>query len=167
MRGTAGAEPALVMARSNSDIGFLSLLDPEFDLSDRGVAGRAPSGPVDIFLATDRGAYRAGDHIRATALARDEEAKVIWNLPLTAILRRPDGVEYSRTLSGVGAAGGHVFDLPISQTAPRGTWELQLFGDPDAPALASTKVLVEDFLPERFDFGLSLPPCCARARWPI
>ncbi|WP_092464560.1 alpha-2-macroglobulin family protein [Donghicola eburneus] len=158
LRGTSGAEPALVMARSNSDIAFLSLLDPEFDLSDRGVAGRPPAGPVDLFLATDRGAYRAGDRIRATALARDEEAKVIWNLPLTALLRRPDGVEYSRTLSGVGAAGGHVFDLPISQTAPRGTWELQIFGDPDAPALASTKVLVEDFLPERFDFGLSLPP---------
>ncbi len=158
MRGIDGAEPALVMARSNGDIAFLSLLEPEFDLSDRGVAGRPPSGPVDIFLATDRGAYRAGDHIRATALARDEEAQVIWNLPLTAILRRPDGVEYSRTLSGVGAAGGHVFDLPVSPTAPRGTWDLQLFGDPDAPALASTKILVEDFLPERFDFGLNLPP---------
>ncbi|NVO28016.1 alpha-2-macroglobulin family protein [Donghicola sp. C2-DW-16] len=157
LRGESGAEPALVLAEMNGDLGFLSLLDPEFDLSDRGVAGRAPSGPVDVFLATDRGAYRAGDTIHATALARDEEARVIWNLPLTAILRRPDGVEYSRTLSGVGSAGGHVFDLPISANAPRGTWQLQVFGDPDAPALSSSKLLVEDFLPERFDFALSLP----------
>ncbi|MEY8882135.1 alpha-2-macroglobulin family protein [Donghicola sp. XS_ASV15] len=158
MRGKDGAEPALVIARRNADIAFLSLLDPEFDLSDRGVAGRPPSGPVDLFLATDRGAYRAGDRIHATALARDEDANVIWNLPLTAVLRRPDGVEYSRTLSGVGVAGGHVFELPISDTAPRGTWELQAYGDPEAPMLASTKILVEDFLPERFDFGLNLPP---------
>lgn len=158
LRGKDGAEPALVIARSNADLAFLSLLDPEFDLSDRGVEGRPPSGPVDLFLVTDRGAYRAGDHIHATALARDEDAKVIWNLPLTAVLRRPDGVEYSRTLSGVGVAGGHVFDLPISDTAPRGTWELQAYGDPEAPMLASTKILVEDFLPERFDFGLNLPP---------
>ncbi|GGH28257.1 hypothetical protein SAMN05444007_104216 [Cribrihabitans marinus] len=157
-RGTGGAAPALVLAaQGNSDIGFLSLVDPAFDLSDRGVEGRAPAGPVDVFLTTDRGAYRAGETIHATALARDGIAQAIEGLPLTAILRRPDGVEYRRAVSDGGVAGGHVFGLAVGDTAPRGTWRLDVFSDPEGAALASRQVLVEDFLPERIDFDLSLP----------
>jgi len=157
-RGTGGAAPALVLANAgDTDIGFLSLTDPAFDLSDRGVEGRAPAGPVDVFLTTDRGAYRAGETIYATALARDDEIKAIEGLPLIAILSRPDGVEYRRKVSDGGDAGGHVFDFNVGLTVPRGTWRLDIKSDPDAPALASQTVLVEDFIPERIDFTLSLP----------
>ena len=157
-RGTGGAAPALVVARrGNDDAAFLTLTDPAFDLSDRGVEGHPPAPPVDVFLATDRGAYRAGEVIHVTALARDDGAGSITGLPLTAILTRPDGVEYSRALSADDAAGGHVFALPVGDTAPRGTWTLDIKADLAAPALASTQLLVEDFLPERIDFTLSLP----------
>ncbi|MEO3413409.1 MG2 domain-containing protein [Roseovarius sp. CAU 1744] len=157
-RGTGGAAPALVLARAGADdLAFLSLTDPAFDLSDRGVEGREAAPPIDVFLATDRGAYRAGEVIHATALARDGKVTAISGLPLTAILTRPDGVEYARHLSSGGVAGGHVFDMPIGGTAPRGTWTIEIKADPDAPALASRRVLVEDFLPERIDFDLSLP----------
>ncbi len=162
-RGAAGAAPALVIAEAASgDMAFLSLTDPAFDLSDRGVEGRAPAQPIDVFLATDRGAYRAGEVIRATVLARDAVAKAIPDLPLTAILTRPDGVEYSRVVSTEGAAGGHVFNLPISDIAPRGTWNLEIKADVDAPALASRQLLVEDFLPERIDFDLAMPDTTIR-----
>ncbi len=109
-RGTGGAAPALVMVRDgDKDIAFLSLTDPEFDLSDRGVEGREPAPPVDVFLTTDRGAYRAGETVYATALTRDSAAAAIEGLPLTAILNRPDGVEYSRAVADDAGAGGHVF----------------------------------------------------------
>ncbi|MBV1927224.1 MAG: alpha-2-macroglobulin family protein, partial [Rhodobacteraceae bacterium] len=158
IRGTGAAAPAMVLAEmGDDDIGFLSLTDPAFDLSDRGVEGRAPAGPVDVFLTTDRGAYRAGEVIHATALTRDDKVAAIEGLPLIAILSRPDGVEYSRLISDGGKAGGHVFALPVGISAPRGTWRLDLKSDPDAPALASQTVLVEDFLPERIDFDLALP----------
>ncbi|MCX8955598.1 hypothetical protein OU790_19460, partial [Ruegeria sp. NA] len=86
-RGKGASAPALVMASTgDSDFSFLSLTDPAFDLSDRGVEGRAPAGPVDVFLATDRGAYRAGEVIHLTALSRDGEAQAIEGLPLIAIL---------------------------------------------------------------------------------
>lgn len=158
VRGTAGAAPALVMAEAGDrDLAFLSLTDPAFDLSDRGVEGREPSGPLDVFLATDRGAYRAGDTIHATALVRDSQVRGVSDLPVTAILTRPDGVEYARHVSAAGSAGGHVFALPLSSSVPRGTWRVDIHGDVDAPALASSKVLVEDFIPERIDFDLNLP----------
>ncbi|MBM7067106.1 alpha-2-macroglobulin family protein [Actibacterium sp. 188UL27-1] len=156
--GEGSAAPGLLtVADGTEDIVFLSMTDPEFDLSDRGVEGRAPSGPIDLFLATDRGAYRAGETIYATALVRDNRADALVGVPLTAVLTRPDGVEYSRHVSTDDKAGGHVFALPIAGAAPRGTWTLRTYTDPDAAPLATRQILVEDFLPERIDVDLSLP----------
>ncbi len=155
--GNGGASPAMVLARSGDDLTFLSLTEPEFDLSDRGVEGRGPAGPIDTFLTTDRGAYRAGETIHATVLTRNGEAEAIQGLPVVVVLTRPDGVEYARQTSQDGVAGGHVFGFLTSGTVPRGSWRLDVHADPDAPPLASTKVLVEDFLPERIDFDLTLP----------
>jgi alpha-2-macroglobulin len=156
-RGKAGSSAALVVAKeAETDIAFLSLTDPEFDLSDRGVEGREAAPPVDVFLTTDRGAYRAGETIYATALARDSKSDALPGLPLTAILKRPDGVEYSRTLAQDEAAGGHVFALPVAGSAPRGQWRLEVLADLEAAPLAVRTVLVEDFLPERIDFTLTL-----------
>ena len=157
LRGTGGMAPALLLARDgDSDMAFLSLTSPAFDLSDRGVAGREAAGAIDVFLATDRGAYRAGETIHLTALARDGVAQAIDGLPVTAILTRPDGVEYARRTLSSGQAGGYDFAFPTTTTAPRGTWRLSVKSDLDAEPLATKTVLVEDFLPERIDADLSL-----------
>lgn len=157
-RGTGGAAPAMVIARAGqADQAFLSLTDPAFDLSDRGVEGRPAAPPVDVFLTTDRGAYRAGETINATVLARDAQAQATEGLPLTAILSRPDGVEYRRIVSAEDRAGGHVFSFPVGATVPRGSWSLEIKADVEAPALATRTVLVEDFVPERIDFTAEFP----------
>jgi uncharacterized protein YfaS (alpha-2-macroglobulin family) len=157
-RGTGGASPALlVVEKGEEDIAFLSLKEPGFDLSDRGVEGREPSPPIDVFLTTDRGAYRAGETVYATVLTRDGVAKALNDLPVTAILTRPDGVEYARHLSVEDSAGGHVFQMPLGPTVPRGTWRLAIKADVDAAPLTTANFLVEDFLPERIDFDIDLP----------
>ena len=165
-RGLGSASPALVTVTQGDDLAFLSLSDPAFDLSDRGVEGREPSGPIDVFLTTDRGAYHAGEVIYMTALMRDAGALALPALPLTAILYRPDGVEYSRITSTTDAAGGHVFALPVAGTAPRGSWSISVYTDVDDIALANAQVLVEDFLPERIDFELTLPTTVTMADVP-
>lgn len=153
-RGEGSAAPGLVVAKTDTDEAFLSLTDPEFDLSDRGVEGNPAAPPVDVFLYTDRGAYRAGETVHVTALSRDAKQLALEGLPLTGILTRPDGVEYVRAVADDTGAGGHVFDFPISGGAPRGQWRMEVFADVNAPALASKTFLVEDFLPERVDFKL-------------
>ncbi len=156
-QGVGGAAPALVVAREGeADLAFLSLTDPEFDLSDRGVEGREAAPPVDVFLTTDRGAYRAGETVYATALARDSRAAAIEGLPLTAVVKRPDGVEHAR-MSVSDWGGGYVFSQQILGSAPRGVWRLEVLADVDAPPLAATTFLVEDFLPERVDFDVTVP----------
>ncbi|APX13318.1 alpha-2-macroglobulin family protein [Tateyamaria omphalii] len=154
-RGRGSARPAMIQVETADDFVFLPLTDAAFDLSDRGVEGRPPAPPIDLFVTTDRGAYRPGATIHLTALARDAQAQAITGLPLTVILSRPDGVEYSRTVSAQGQSGGHVLALPLGQTVPRGTWRIEVKGDMDAPALATRTVLVEDFIPDRIDVTLS------------
>jgi uncharacterized protein YfaS (alpha-2-macroglobulin family) len=164
-QGKDQSAPAMLIARDADaeDMVFLSLTDPAFDLSDRGVEGMPPAPPIDVFMGTDRGAYRPGETIRVTALMRNSEVESLNNLPLTAILKRPDGVEYARRLSGNDLAGGHVFNLPLGTDVARGTWRIELRSDLDAPALAADSVLVEDFLPERIDFVQTLPDGPIRA----
>lgn len=170
--GKNGAEPALVTVTDwleNGpdsklvDMAFLSLSDPEFDLSDRGVEGAPPAPPIDLFVATDRGAYRVGETVNATVLTRNAEARALENLPLTAVILRPDGVEQTRFAPTPGGAGGSTVAWAIPGNAPRGTWRLELRAEADGPALATARLLVEDFLPERIDFTPRLPEGPARA----
>ncbi|WP_299684958.1 alpha-2-macroglobulin family protein [uncultured Tateyamaria sp.] len=156
-RGRGAAAPAMVQVRAGEDFVFLPLTGPAFDLSDRGVEGRPPAPPIDLFLTTDRGAYRPGGTVHVTTLARDAQTMALTGLPVTAILFRPDGVEYSRVLSDADMAGGHVFSLPLGHAVPRGTWRVEVKSDLNAPALASQTLLVEDFVPERIDVSLDLP----------
>ncbi|UFS65675.1 alpha-2-macroglobulin family protein [Paracoccus denitrificans] len=170
--GKEGAAPALVTAtewqgegaeRAPRDMAFLSLSDPEFDLSDRGVEGQPPAPPIDLFVTTDRGAYRVGETVNATVLARNAEARALENLPLTAVILRPDGVEATRLPAQDAGAGGSVVNWQIPGNAPRGTWRMELRTEADGPALATARMLVEDFLPERIDFTPRLPEGPARA----
>jgi len=170
LNGPAGAAPALLTVRQGADdFAFLSLIDPELDLSDRGVAGRSSPPPLDIFATTDRGAYRAGDVIQATLLARNPRGIAVPDIPLTLILSRPDGVEYSRQLIQPIGAGGYTTGFPLGATVPRGTWSLAVHVDPNAAAVTRERVLVEDFLPERLDLVLDAPegPLSAGAAMPL
>lgn len=156
MRGTAGQAPAIITARNGeSDYVFLDMTRAGFDLSDRGVTGRAAPGAIDVFSWTERGIYRAGETVHAAALARDVEGNAVENLPLTFIFSRPDGVENRRFVSDGKALGGHAVDLPLQESAMRGTWTLRIHTDPKAAAISEKSFLVDDFVPDRTEFDLT------------
>ncbi|MBO0661594.1 alpha-2-macroglobulin family protein [Jiella sp. CQZ9-1] len=157
MRGLGGDKPALLIARKDKDFVFLNLSDSPFDLTDRGVEGRAPAGAIDVFLTPDRGIYRVGDTAHFNALTRDKTGAAIAGLTLTAIVTRPDGVEHSRRTVSDFAAGGYAFDLSLSDKAMRGAWDVRLYTDPKKPAIGQTRFLVEDFEPQKLDFDISTP----------
>ncbi|MGI6852306.1 alpha-2-macroglobulin family protein [Mesorhizobium sp. 1B3] len=156
VRGEGGMVPAVLMAdKGGSDFVFLDMARAGFDLSDRGVAGRPAPGALDVYAWTERGIYRAGETVHAAALARDDAAKAVENLPLTFIFTRPDGVEDRRIVSDGAAIGGHAVDLPLAENAMRGTWQASIHTDPKQPAVAQMMFLVEDFVPDRIEFDLS------------
>ncbi len=155
-RGEGGMVPAVLTAKQgDEDFVFLDMTKAGFDLSDRGVEGRAAPGALDVYAWTERGIYRAGEDVHVTALARDGAARAVENLPLTFIFTRPDGVEARRVVSDGVSAGGHTVDLPLEPNAMRGTWTVAIHTDPKQAAVVSQMFLVEDFVPDRIEFDLS------------
>jgi uncharacterized protein YfaS (alpha-2-macroglobulin family) len=155
VRGNGGDAPAALLARvGDSDFLFLDLTRAGFDLSDRGVTGRAVPKQLDVFVWTERGIYRAGETVHVGALARDATSTAIDDLPLTFIFTRPDGVEDRRLISNSQKVGGYNIDLRLPKNAMRGTWTMAVYTDPKLPQIASQLFLVEDFVPDRIEFDL-------------
>ncbi|WP_336488024.1 alpha-2-macroglobulin family protein [Methylobacterium nigriterrae] len=154
-RGEGGIAPGLVVAQLGDDYGFLDLAQSAFDLTDRGVRGRPAPGPVDAYLFPERGVYRSGETVQITALLRDAKGAAVPDLPLTLVVKRPDGVEYRRVPLPDQGLGGRALPLALLPGAQHGTWRVYAHTDPKAPAIGETSFLVEDYVPERLEVGLT------------
>ncbi len=153
-RGEGGVSPAIVVARTpEGDYGFLDITKSAFDLTDRGVAGRAAPGPLDAMVFAERGVYRPGENVYLTALLRDDTAEAV-SAPLTLIIRRPDGKEHARVTLEDQGAGGRAHTLGLLDGAMAGTWRVTAHVDPEAPAIGETAFLVEDYVPQRMEMSL-------------
>jgi uncharacterized protein YfaS (alpha-2-macroglobulin family) len=156
-RGEGGLAPAAIVAAEKNDYAFLSLKSPAFDLSDRGVAGRAIPAGLDAFVYTERGVYRTGESVAITALLRDARGAAALNVPLTVVVERPDGVEYKRIVVADGGLGGRSLIVPIVSSASTGTWRVAAYTDPKRPPVGESTFMVEDYVPDRIEFSLTSP----------
>ncbi|MBN8920280.1 MAG: alpha-2-macroglobulin family protein, partial [Rhizobiales bacterium] len=155
-RGEGGMSPAmLVAAAPQGDYAFLNLKGPAFDLSDRGVAGRAPARGLDAFVYAERGVYRTGETVHLTALLRNAQGIAAPDTAVTLVMERPDGVEYRRTVLPDQGLGGRTLSVPIVSSAPTGTWRVRVFVDPKGAAVGQTTFMVEDYVPDRMEFDLA------------
>lgn len=154
-RGRGGNEPAILVAQTkDGDYGFISLIKAGFDLSDRGVAGRATPRAMDAYVFTERGVYRPGAEVHITALLRDKAGKAVTGVPITLRIDRPDGVQYRQILVADEAEGGRSIPVALLPTATTGKWQIEAYADPDGPPIGETSFLVEDFVPERMELTL-------------
>ena len=101
-------------------------------------------------MFTERGVYRTGETVFATALLRDANGAAIAGVPLTLVVRRPDGVEYRRAMVEDQGLGGRVLPVLILPGAMRGTWRIAAYTDPKGAA-GEASFLVEDYVPERLE----------------
>lgn len=155
--GKGGDEPVVVMAYGDGgDFSFLDLRRPSFDLTDRGVGGRDSPGPIDAYLYTERGVYRPGETIHATAMLRDRVGAAV-TAPLTLIAQRPDGMEFARTtVPGQSlAAGTAVWNVALRNTSPHGRWQIAAYIDPKASPVGRVQFDVADFVPQRLKVALT------------
>lgn len=158
LRGEGGRSPAALMAYSRLgsqlDFNYLNLTYPTFDLSDRGVEGRAAPGPVDVYLYTERGVYRPGESVELMALMRDSSAKALTGLPLTLKLFRPDEVEAEQRTLTAETLGGFHTTLALANNARTGRWTVRAYTDPQSEAVGEATFSVEDFVPQRIKLEL-------------
>jgi alpha-2-macroglobulin len=153
-RGRGGSAPGLLVAALAGDYGFLSLAQNAFDLSDRGVAGRDPPAGLDAFLYTERGVYRSGETVFATALLRDAKGVAKSGLPLTLVVKRPDGVEYRRATLPDQGLGGRAYAIPLLPGSAAGKWSIEAYADPKGESIGRVEFMLQDYVPERLDFSL-------------
>ena len=153
-RGKGGSAPGLLVATLAGDYGFLSLAQNAFDLSDRGVAGRDPPAGLDAFLYTERGVYRSGETVFATALLRDSKGVAKSGLPLTLVVKRPDGVEYRRATLPDQGLGGRAYAIPLLPGSAAGKWSIEAYADPKGDSIGRVEFMLQDYIPERLDFTL-------------
>ena len=153
-RGKGGSAPGLLVATLAGDYGFLSLAQNAFDLSDRGVTGRDPPTGLDAFLYTERGVYRSGETVFATALLRDAKGVAKSGLPLTLVVKRPDGVEYKRATLPDQGLGGRAYAIPLLPGSAAGKWSIDAYADPKGDSIGRVEFMLQDYIPERLDFTL-------------
>ncbi|MDA1071706.1 MAG: alpha-2-macroglobulin, partial [Proteobacteria bacterium] len=158
VRGTGGNTPRVVVARLGEDFAFIDLAMSALDLSDRGVEGRLPPGPLDAFLYSERGIYRPGETAHVMALLRDDRSVAVTGLSLILRVVRPDGVEVSRSVVADAGQGGHPLDIALPGNAYTGRWTVEALADPSSPAIGSVTFLVDDFVPPRIEFDLTADP---------
>ena len=167
-RGEGGLSPAmLTVAGEKTDYAFLSLKSNAFDLSDRGVSGRAVPAGADAFVYAERGVYRSNETVYLTALLRDGQGNAVTGGPLTLVVERPDGVEYRRAVLPDQGAGGRSLAVPLNSAVPAGTWRARAFVDPKGNAVGETTFMVEDYIPERLEFDLSSKDKAITAQAPV
>jgi uncharacterized protein YfaS (alpha-2-macroglobulin family) len=155
-RGEGGLSPALLtVSGEKADYAFLSLKSNAFDLTDRGVSGRAVPAGADAFVYAERGVYRSGETVYLTALLRDGQGNAVGGGPLTLVIERPDGVEFRRAVLADQGAGGRSLTLPLNSAVPTGTWRVRAFTDPKGSSVGETTFMVEDYVPDRIEFELS------------
>jgi len=144
LRGEGPMAPVALHAMTGEDLVTLNLEAAAFDLSDRGVSGRAHPGPLDAFLWLDRGIYRPGETVQAMALLRDGGGAPV-DAPLRLRLRRPNGQILAEQ---VVRDGGH-WPIALPKAAPAGAWVLEAVTDPEAPPVGQVSFRVEAFVAER------------------
>jgi uncharacterized protein YfaS (alpha-2-macroglobulin family) len=167
-RGEGGLSPAmLTVSGEKTDYAFLSLKSNAFDLTDRGVSGRAVPAGADAFVYAERGVYRSGETVYLTALLRDGQGNAVTGGPLTLVIERPDGVEFRRAVLPDQGAGGRSLTLPLNSAVPTGTWRARAFTDPKGSSVGETTFMVEDYVADRIEFELSSKDKQIRAEAPV
>ena len=147
----AGAGPQAAQAihgTLGADFVALDLTAAAFDLSDRGVEGAPQPGPLDAFAWTDRGIYRPGETVQVMALLRDAAGQPA-EVPAHVRVKRPNGQTFLDTVPPRGPDAAIHLPVPLSASAPAGTWTVELLADPARPPIGRAEFRVDAFVPDR------------------
>ncbi len=150
--------PALYLATKDNDMAFLPfgredrvLNMSRFDVG--GVASAVQPDQLSAYLFSDRGVYRPGDTIIVGAIVKSAGWQPgLKGIPLEAVIMDARGLVVKREKLRLSASGFEEVRYTTLETAPTGTYTINLHIVKDAKAaglLGSTTVKVREFLPDR------------------
>lgn len=155
LRGERGMRPRMLAAYGpDGDYALLDLERPPVDLSNEGVSGRTAPAIADGFIYFERGIYRPGETVHATALIRDAGARALVDRAGSLVVYGPNGIETHRQrFDAAEAAGAVTLDYETPRQAARGQWRMTAEID-GVGVVARATFQVEDFIPQRIALTL-------------
>ena len=150
--------PVLYLVKKAGDLSFLPInhADRNLDYSRfdvGGVANAASSDSLNAYLFSDRGIYRPGDTMHIGVIVKTATwEKALDGLPLEAEILDARGLTVKKQTIHLGAGGFNELDYKTLETAPTGTYKVNVYSVKDNNAyqqLGSVSVKVQEFLPDR------------------
>ena len=157
--------PVMYVVSKGDDLSFLPIdgEDRKLDYSRFDVGGEANAtseGELSAYLFSDRGIYRPGDLFHIGMIVRTASwAKSPAGIPLQAEIVDPRGITVKKMPVSVDASGFTELAYTPSETAPTGTWTVNLYivgKDNDETAIGSTTVSVKEFIPDSMKVDATL-----------
>jgi uncharacterized protein YfaS (alpha-2-macroglobulin family) len=158
-------KPSMYLVSKGDDLSFLPIKgsDRELDYSRFDIGGEANAlnaGALSAYLFSDRGIYRPGDVFHIGLIVRTASwAKSPAGVPLEAQIVDPRGVLVKKVPVTVDASGFSELSFQPGETAPTGTWAVNLYlvgKDKDEISIGSTTVSVKEFLPDSMKVDATL-----------
>jgi uncharacterized protein YfaS (alpha-2-macroglobulin family) len=158
-------KPALFVVKKGEDLSFLPIggYDRQLDYSRFDIGGERNAvnrGQLSAYLFSDRGIYRPGDTFHIGLIVRaDNWARSVAGLPLQAEIVDPRGITMKQQPMAMDASGFGELSYAPADTAPTGTWTVNLHVMRDGKAdtqIGSTTVQVKEFLPDRMKVAAHL-----------
>jgi uncharacterized protein YfaS (alpha-2-macroglobulin family) len=158
-------KPVMYIVRKGDDLSFLptSGEDRKLDYSRFDIGGETnptSEGELSAYLFSDRGIYRPGDLFHIGVIVRTANwAQSPAGIPLQAEIVDPRGITVKRQPVGVDASGFTELSYTPAETAPTGTWSVNLYivgKDNEETAIGSTTVSVKEFLPDTMKVDATL-----------
>ncbi|MEO9216032.1 MAG: MG2 domain-containing protein, partial [Rhodanobacter sp.] len=151
-------KPVMYVVKKGDDLSFLPIdgSDRQLDYSRFDIGGEpnaVSQGQLSGYLFSDRGIYRPGDLFHIGLIVRAASwSRNVAGIPLQAEIVDPRGVTVKQQALTMGASGFGELDYTPAETAPTGTWTVNLYivkgGKADAQ-IGTTTVQVKEFLPDR------------------
>ncbi|MCA9284160.1 MAG: hypothetical protein KDA22_03025 [Phycisphaerales bacterium] len=149
-----------VTAALDRDLCVLRVRD-EWAMRDSSVGGRRPpttggsAGPggLDAFITTERGVYRPGETVHLFGMTRGADGGDVGSVPLTLLVRRPDGAVVSESAFIVDANADGTFHLTYQapESARTGRYRFSVHVPGAAEAIGGTAAWIEPFVPARLE----------------
>ena len=158
-------KPVMYVVTKGADLSFLPIegSDRQLDYSRFDIGGEPNSvnqGQLAGYLFSDRGIYRPGDLFHIGLIVRAASwSRNVAGIPLQAEIVDPRGVTVKQQALTLDGSGFGELDYTPAETAPTGTWTVNLYIVKDGKAdaqIGTTTVQVKEFLPDRMKVAARL-----------
>ncbi|SFS13321.1 hypothetical protein SAMN05216570_2828 [Dyella sp. OK004] len=150
--------PVMYLVKKADDLSFLPIggYDRQLDYSRFDIGGERNAtnqGQLSSYLFSDRGIYRPGDTFHIGLIVRAASwTHSVAGVPLQAEIVDPRGATVKQLPLSMDNSGFGELEYAPAETAPTGTWTVNLYIVKDGKAgaqIGSTTVQVKEFLPDR------------------